>query len=154
VNIIREFRDGTLQLSSDLVDYADGLRRVAVDLKSRSTNATGTRACLERHARLVRGGVSEHEVEGWLDVCQRLAYADEPTEQFVQAALEFARLSTEDGVGYAQVIEDYRAKTQISSELDDELERKRAGLLECESRLREMHTDLRAVTRHLPRVVY
>lgn len=129
VNIIREFRDGTLELPSDLVDYTDELRRVAVDLKSCSMSVTGMRGCLELQARLASMGVSEHEVERWLDVCQRIAYPDTSTEQFVRAALELARQSTGHGMGYARVVEEYEAKTRQLSELEEELDGKRLVLL-------------------------
>lgn len=151
VNIVREYRDGTLQLPSDLLDFVDELRQVAVDLRSHTTSVKRMKTCLELQDKLETVGLSEDEVGRWLSVCQRFASPDVSAEQFAQAALELARLTSGFGMGYVRVVEDCEAKMRMLRELNEELETKRAGLLDCESELRKARADLREATQQLER---
>ena len=70
VNIIDEFRDGTLSLPDDITDLVDELRHVVVDLKKHEITVGQMRAFLRFHNRLKGLGESDEGIESMLDVLQ------------------------------------------------------------------------------------
>ncbi len=70
VNIINEFREGTLSLSGDMTDYVDELRYLVVDLKKHEITSGQMRAFLMFHNRLKDLGEDDESIEETLDVLQ------------------------------------------------------------------------------------
>jgi len=122
VHIINEFREGYLPVPPDMTEYVDALRQVAVDLRKNNTSIAQVKSCLRLDAKLTEMGVSNEEAEQCLDICQDIASPTASTGQFVKAALELARLASESGLSYGDLIADYNAKLNRSKELDKEIE--------------------------------
>ncbi len=70
VNIIEEFREGDLAVPSDMTEYVDALRKIAVDTKKYDTSISQVMSCTRIHAKLKDMGVGEEKAEQWIDTCQ------------------------------------------------------------------------------------
>ena len=68
VNIVTEFREGTLPVPPDMIEYVDVLRQVAVDLRKNDTTFAQVQPCVKISAKLREMRVSSNEVEQWLDI--------------------------------------------------------------------------------------
>ena len=151
VNIIAEFRDGQLPEPSDLVDYIDELRRVAVDLKRHNTSVASMVSYLGLHTRLLEMGISDGDVERSLSICRHIAYSSISNEQFVQAALELGSLTAENNISYNELVNDYRAKLRMLNEVNDEIKRKERELKEKQESLKALQS---AMIKRLPDITY
>ncbi len=127
-NIIEEYRNGTLGLPLDIISYVDELRRVTVDLKKNRTNVASMKVHLKLQARILEMGVSESELERWLDMCRNIAHPDTSTEHFIQAALELSKLTESSGMNYSAITEDYEIKRDNLQNLQSEIHLKEAKL--------------------------
>lgn len=138
-NIIEEFRNGTLGLPMDIISYVDELRRVAVDLKKNRTNVAGMKVHLKLQARILEMGVSESELERWLDICRNIAHPNTSTEHFVQAALELSKLTESSGMNYSAITEDYELKRDNLQNLQNEIHLKevKLNLIKAETKKKE-----------------
>ena len=121
VNIIDEFRDGELPIPPDMAEYTDTLRQIAVDLKKQNTGITQTKSCLKLDGKLKEMGVSNEEVESWLDICQSIALPTVSSNEFVNAALELAQLSAASGLSYGDLLTEYNSKVSKLEVLDKEI---------------------------------
>ena len=124
VNIINEFRDGTLPLPQGMRDYADELRRLVVDLKKHSTTIPQLKSYLKLHAKLRELGVSMDRVELWLDICEKVACHEAFSNELIESALEMERLSSETNLTYSSLVQDYRQKLEELRMLDCKTEEK------------------------------
>lgn len=122
VNIIEEFRDGTLPLPPDLTSYVDELRKLAVDLKKHQVKVTELKSYLKLRTKLQEMNISEPQIEQWLDMCRYIAQPTVASEQFVQAALELARFTSENHLGYEDLVREYESKLKHLNEVKDEIE--------------------------------
>ncbi|GAF70253.1 unnamed protein product, partial [marine sediment metagenome] len=68
-------------------------------------------------------GVNSEKVEQWLDVCQSIASPIASNSQFVQAALELAKLTSDTGFSYESLLDDYHGKLKTSEALNTEIEK-------------------------------
>ena len=124
VNIVDEFRDGTLAPPPDMAEYIEELRHLVVDLKKHSTSIAQAKSYLRLHAKLQEMGVDGEEADRWLDVSRDIASATVSSSQFIKAALELARLTSENGPSYESLIEDYKTKVEESKTLDAKITQK------------------------------
>jgi hypothetical protein len=154
VNIVNEFREGHLQVPRDLTEYVDVLRQIAVDLRKSNTSIARVQSCLKLDLKLSEMGVSSEKVEDWLDICHDVASQSASTDRFVAAALELSQASSETGLSYGDVLDDYNARLSKSRELTKEIERKEQQLAEArashqeqkEQATRELDTMTSAIT--------
>lgn len=128
VNIIDEFREGSLPLPPGMTEYVDELRHLVVDLKKHQTSVSQAKSYLKLHARLQDMGVNSEEVEQWLDVCQSIASPTASNAQFVKAALELAELESMNGSSYESLLDDYQEKAKTLQKLDAGIEKRSAEL--------------------------
>jgi len=151
VNIINSFREGCLAVPPDMTEYADALRQVAVDLRKSNTSIAQVRSCLKLDAKLREMGVTSEQAEQWLEICHSIASPSVSSEQFVAAALELARVSSEDGLSYKDVLDDYNAKLKRSRELSREIAVEQGRLAETRAARQEEKKqatrELNAVTK-------
>jgi len=138
-NTIEEFRNGILGLPDNIISYVDELRRVAVDLKKNRTNVAGMKACLKLQAKILEMGVSDSELERWLDMCRNIAHPDTSTEHFSQAALELSKLTESSGMNYSAIIEDYELNRDNLQNLQSEIHLKeiKLNLINAEMKKKE-----------------
>ena len=64
------------------------------------------------------------EADRWLDVSRDIASATVSSSQFIKAALELARLTSENGPSYESLIEGYKTKVEESKTLDAKITQK------------------------------
>ncbi|MBW1674601.1 MAG: helix-turn-helix domain-containing protein, partial [Deltaproteobacteria bacterium] len=151
VNIIKEFREGDLAVPSDMTEYVDALRKIAVDLGKNNTSFAQVQSCLKLDAKLREMGVNCEQAEPWLDICRDIASPTVSSGQFVAAALELAKLEALNGLTYGGVIADYDAKLKRSSELDREIEQKQERLSEVvlkhEQEKEQATSELNSITK-------
>lgn len=110
VNIVNDFREGKLRLPPDMSEYVDALRQVAVDLRKSSTTVNQLKSYLRIHSKLKQMGVQLNQTEEWLDICQGLAAPPVTSNAFTSTALELARLTSEGGMSYGEVVTAYKEK--------------------------------------------
>jgi hypothetical protein len=137
VNIINDFREGVLQVLPDMTEYIDTLRQVAVDLRKNNTSIAQVKSCLKLDIKLREMEVSSEEAEHLLDICHDMASPTVSTDRFVAASLELARSTTESGLSYGDVLNDYNAKLKKSRALSKELERNEQRLTDSKAHHRE-----------------
>ena len=121
VNIVDQFRDGTLAPPPGMAEYIDSLRHLAVDLQKHNTTVTQVKTHLKIRLKLQQMGVGAEQVEQALDVCQDIASPEVSNIQFVKAALDLAHLTAENGMSYQSLIEDYQNKLKIRQSLDQDI---------------------------------
>lgn len=151
VNIIEEFRSGTLSVPPDLMTCIDELRHVAVDLKKLHASPKKMKSSLRLQDKLLDMGVSEREVERWLDICQFMARPDLTGRQFIAAALDLARLIKENGMSFDELFRDYDLKLTQLKDVEDKIEGKQLMLQLKEKELRELQS---AIKEHVERAAY
>lgn len=122
VNIIEEFREGDLAVPSDMTEYVDALRKIAVDLGKYNTSISQVISCTRIHAKLMDMGVDVEKAEQWIDTCQEIASTSASGNEFVNAAMELVQLKSETGLSYRDLITDYKAKRNERDELHEEIE--------------------------------
>ena len=151
VNIINEFREGYLQVPPDMIEYVDALRQVAVDLRKNNTSIAQVQSCLKLDLKLREMGVSRENAEHWLDICHNIASPAVSTERFVAAALELSQVTSESGLSYADVLNDYSAKLSRSRELSKAIQREEQQLTEAragrQEEKKQATKELNAVTK-------
>ena len=137
VNIVDEFRDGTLPLPQGMSEYVDELRCLVVDLKKYDTTIPQLKAYVKLHAKLRDMGVNISRVELWLDICEKIASYEAFSGELVESALELERLSSETSLSYESLIQDYRQKLDELETLDRKIEEKRDELEEMKLKYEE-----------------
>lgn len=151
VNIVDEFRDGTLPLPQGMSEYVDELRCLVVDLKKYDTTIPQLKAYVKLHAKLRDMGVNISRVELWLDICEKIASHEAFSGELVESALELERLSCETNLTYELLIQDYRQKLEESKALDRKIEEKRNELdsikLKYEGEKEQAKKTLDSITR-------
>ncbi len=148
VNIIEEFRDGTLPLPPDLTSYVDELRKLAVDLKKHQVKVTELKSYLKLRTKLQEMNISEPQIEQWLDMCRYIAQPTVASEQFVQSALELARFTSENHLGYEDLVREYESKLKHLNEVKDEIEITETML---ELKKRELNELRSLISQHVER---
>jgi len=121
VNVVAQFRDGTLAPPPGMAEYIDSLRHLAVDLMKHNTTVTQVKTHLKICLKLQQMGVGAEQVEQALDICQDIASPEVSNNKFVSAALELAHLMTINGVNYQSLIQDYENKLKIRQSLDQDI---------------------------------
>lgn len=124
VNIVNEFREGSLMVPPGMNEYVDELRRLVVDLKKHNTSIAQAKSYLKLHVKLQDMGVDSDEVEQWLDICGDIASPIASNSQFVKAALELAKLTSNTDFSYESLLDDYHGKLKTSEALNTEIEKK------------------------------
>ena len=137
VNIITEFREGRLQVPRDMTEYVDALRQIAVDLRKTDMSIGQVRSYCRLDRKLREMGVSDENVERWLDICHDVASSSVSTDQFVHASLRLCQAVSESGLSYDDVLDDYAAKLGKSEELSREIDRQEQQLSEARARFQE-----------------
>ena len=133
VNIIEEFRDGDLAVPSDMTEYVDALRKIAVDLGKNNTSISQVMSCVRIHAKLMDMGVDVEKTEQWIDTCQEIASTSASGIELVNAAMKLVQLKSETGLSYRDLIADYEAKRNERDELHEEIEQENATLAQVKS---------------------
>ena len=137
VNIIDDFRYGILQAPPDMAEYIDELRHIAVDLRKHETTIAQLESYLKLHVKLKEMGVSDDQMEQWLDICQGIASPTVYNSQFVAVALELAEVTSGSGPGYKSAIQDYNEKLKLGEILDAENQQKKKEIAKHEQELKE-----------------
>lgn len=119
VNIIDEFKEGTLPIPLTITGYIDELRHVAVDMKNHNITISHLKSYIKLHTKLKEMGVSVEQADEWLDICQDIACSSVSSNQFVKAALELAQVTSGSGLSYTNVVADYNAKLSASKQLEE-----------------------------------
>ena len=128
VNIIDDYRDGRLVVTGDMTECVDELRRVSADLKKYHTTVSQVISYTKIHNKIQEMGVDSESLEQWIDICRDIALPDSADKQFVVAALELARMESQAGLTYQEILGDYKAKLAMSTDLDGELDKKEEQL--------------------------
>lgn len=142
VNIIEEFRDGTLPVPPDLMTYIDELRYIAVDLKRLHTSPKEMGSNFRIHSKLLEMKVSDRDIESCLDICQSIANPDTTREQLVGTALEVARITKEKGISYNELLQDYDLKLKQLQDIEDKKEEIKLILQLKEEELGELQSEI------------
>lgn len=137
VNIVDEFREGDIPFPPGLTEYIDELRKLAVNMKKHDTNITQLTGYLKLHAKLKEMGVGSEQMDAWLDICQDITTPSVSSNQFVQAAIELAQLTSSNGPTYAEVMTDYNAKLDTSKKLDHDIKQKEEELGHLKAQCKE-----------------
>lgn len=140
-NIIEDIRTGSLPLPTDIAGYMDGLRKIAVDMRKNNTNVYELTPCLMIHNKLKSMGISNHQIDSWIDICRQITSEDVPNKQFVEAALELARLTSKTGKSHESLIVDYTKKSE-------ELKATQVKIVNCKKKVDELSRDLTKQRRH------
>lgn len=130
VNIINDYREGRLSIPADMTEHADALRRTAVDLRKHQTTVSQLQVYIEIHEKVTEMGVDKDDVIQWLDVSRDIASSVNSDGQFVKYALELARLRSETGLSYDEIIADYKEKNARRDDLNKEIDEKITDLNE------------------------
>ena len=125
VSIINDFREGKIPLPPDMAEYIDELRHLVVDLKKSQTSISQLKGYIKIHDKLQEMGVDVEQVEGWLDICQEIAASYASNSQFIEIFSDLVQLSSETGMTYRELLDDYKTKMGMSQELDRKLEQAR-----------------------------
>ncbi|MFH1663174.1 MAG: hypothetical protein ABH934_04580 [Chloroflexota bacterium] len=104
VNIIQEFREGDFSLTQNINEYIDTLRKLAVDIRKSDTSTTEVLCCLNIYNKVRKMGVANEQVDTWLDVTREVASGSNSGKEFASAALDLARLSSENGLSYSESV--------------------------------------------------
>jgi hypothetical protein len=140
-NIIEGIRTGSLPLPADIAGYVDSLRKVAVDMKKNNTNVSELIPCLMIYNKLKSMGISNHQINSWIDICRQIASEDVPNRQFAEAALELARLMSKTGMSYESLIGDYTKKLE-------ELKSTHVEIVKCKKQVDELRRNLTKQRKH------
>jgi len=143
VNIIDDFRNGLLPLPFGMAEYVDELRHVVVDLKKHQTTIAAVMPCLKIHTRMKEMGVSDEQVEQWLNICENIASSTVTNNQFVQSSLDLAEAANINGMSYPDVVEDYDCKLESSKKLSIDIQHKEKQKAQSTA---EVNTITKAVT--------
>lgn len=130
VSIISDFREGILQLPDHMTAYVDELRRLVVDLKKNGISLTQLKSYNRISSKLQEMGADCEEAEGWLDICQDIASSTASDDRYYRMISDLVQLSSEMGVNFRELIEDYHAKLTGLEELNRKIEQKNKGLNE------------------------
>ncbi len=128
VNIISAFREGLLPLPPGLTEYVDALRQLAVDLRKSNTNVSHAISFNKIYTKLREMGVPREHIEEWLDTCREIATSSSSSQEFVTAALELSRLTSDNSLTYSELNSQYRLKLNSIKELDGQIEQKQNEL--------------------------
>ncbi len=145
VNIIDDFRENKIPLPPDLTEYVDELRRLAVDLKKNRYTVAKMKTYVVLHTTLEDMGVSSDDVERWLDICRDIASSAATESDIIPMLLQFAKVSSETGLSYGALIDDYHSKLDISVKLDKENEQKTERLSNIEEKINEATKELEPI---------
>jgi myosin heavy subunit len=140
-NVVEEIRTGSLPLPNEIAGYVDELRKIAVDMKKNNTNVSALMPYLMIHNKLKSMGISNHQIEPWIDIYRQIASEDVPNRQFVEAALELARLTSKTGMSYESLISDYTKKSEELGSTQAEIDR-------CKKRVDELRRNLTEQRKH------
>lgn len=140
-NIVEEIRTGSLPLPNEIAGYVDDLRKIAVDMKKNNTNVSALMPYLMIHNKLKSTGISNHQIESWIDICRKIASEDVPNRQFVEAALELARLTSKTGMSHESFIRDYAKKLE-------ELKSTKCKTVKYKKQVGELRRNLTKQRRH------
>jgi len=149
VNIISDFREGVLPLPPGLTEYVDALRQLVVDLRKSNTSIAQAISCIKIHAKLQETGVPRKHIEEWLDICQEIASSSSSSKEFVNAALELARLTDDSGLTYSELNSQYRLKLNSMKELDRQIEQGKNELNRIREDRKEARTKLNSVQKSI-----
>jgi hypothetical protein len=140
-NIIEGIRTGSLPLPADIAGYVDSLRKVAVDMRKNNTNVSELIPCLMIYNKLKSMGISNHQIDSWIDICRQIASEDVPNRQFVEAALELARLTSKTGMSHDALIRDYTKKSE-------ELKSTQVEIVKSKKQVDELRRNLTKQQKH------
>ncbi len=146
VNIIEEFREGDLTVPSDMTEYVDALRKIAVDMRKYDTSISQVMTCARIHVKLMDMGVDVEKTEQWIDTCQEIATPSVSGNELLNAAMELVQLKAEAGLNYEDLITDYKAKRNERDELGNEITQQNATLTKVKS---EHNKEKEKATREL-----
>jgi len=130
VSIISDFREGILQLPDHMTAYVDSLRHLVVDMKKNGISLTQLKSYNRIYSKLQEMGASTEETEGWLDTCRDIASSTASDDRYYRMISDLVKLSSETGLNFRELIEDYHAKLTGLEELNRKIEQKNKGLNE------------------------
>ncbi len=124
ISIIDDFREGGILPTPDVTEYIDELRRLAVDLKKQNSNVAEVKTLLRLQGKIKDTGVEGQEVENWLEICRKIASDMVSNSQFIKAALELARLTSQRGCSYEWLLQDCEDKLEELQKLEEKIKQK------------------------------
>jgi len=124
ISIIDDFREGGIQPTPDMTEYIEELRRLAVDLKKQNSNVAEVKALLRLQGKIEEMGVEGQQVENWLEICRKIASDTVSNSQFIKAALELARLTSQRGCSYESLLQDCQDKLEELQKLEEKIKQK------------------------------
>ena len=130
VSIISDFREGILQLPDHMTAYIDSLRHLVVDMKKNGISLTQLKSYNRIYSKLQEMGASTEETEGWLDTCRDIASSTASDDRYYRMISDLVQLSSETGLNFRELIEDYHAKLTGLEELNRKIKQKNKGLNE------------------------
>ncbi len=134
VAIIDDFREGGLQLPPGKKELIDEVRRLVVDLKRNNTSVSQLTSYMKIHDRLREMKVGTEQVEGWLDLLQQLALSHASEGRFFEMVSELVTVSSDTGLGYDELIEEYEKNADQSRHLQEDIEKYQVQLKQARLR--------------------
>jgi len=147
VNIIEEFREGDLAIPSDMTEYVDSLRKVAVDMNKYDTSISQVMTYTRLHARLIDIGADTEKAECWIDTCKEIASPGTSGNELVNAAMELMQLKAETGLTYRELITEYDEKLNMSKEISKEIKQQTVELNRTKQEKERTREELDSITK-------
>jgi len=73
-------------------------------------------------------GIDSEKASQWLDICQNLASSGESSKAFTKSALELQQLTSESGLSYQSLIQNYSEKISELGNIEQNIETKHREL--------------------------
>jgi len=139
-NIIDETRMGDSPSLNDIAGYVDDLRKIAVDMRKHNSNVAEILSCLKIYNKMRSMGISNQQIEPWLDICRQISTEDVTNRRFIDSALELARLTSQMGIGYESIIDDYRRRSEELKSMYAEIAKNKKSIKKLKLDLEEQKT--------------
>jgi predicted nucleic acid-binding Zn-ribbon protein len=78
-------------------------------------------------------GVSQGQIEEWLDTCGQVAQSATSGDDFVKTVLELSRLSSETGLNYSDLLAEYKAREVALNQLEVEIDEKKKQFVDLKA---------------------
>lgn len=117
VNIIEEFKQGSLSIPVNMKEYMDELRHLVVDMKKHNTTVNQLKSYSGLHIKLKEMGVGTEQVDQWLDISQDIATESVSAKKFVAAALHLTKLENETGRNPESLVAEFESQTEALNTL-------------------------------------
>ena len=131
-NIVSEMEQGKLTIPGIPSDQVNDLRQLSFDLKKKGLELSQALLGISFFERLQALDISPERLDRWSELTKRLAPADFPAKDFVEAALRLHELEKSYGKSFEILTEEYIKLQQGTNKLREEAEslgKKKAELI-------------------------